>query len=173
MNPERPHRGRIPAHWFWPGMVIGLMSISVIAMTTTMVLAVSDPSFAVVEDYEAKAGAWDETAAARRASAELGWTTEISFGESADVYGARDLVVEIAQSDGAAVVGASAQAVAFHPARSRDRQVVDLKEQSPGVYVGSFTPRREGVWEFELSAVRGEERYVEHRQQWLLGLKGR
>ena len=174
MNPEmNERRRRIPAHLFWPGLVIALLSISVIAMSTTMVLAVSDPSFALVEDYEAKAGAWDETAALRHASAKLGWVAEITFGDAVDAFGARARVITLLDDAGEPVRGAAARAIAFHPARSRDRQDVALTESEPGVYAGRFTPRREGLWEFELSAVRGDERFVEHRQQWLMNLRGR
>lgn len=164
---------RIPPHVFWPSLVIAFMAMSVIAMTTTMMLAVSDPSFAVIDDYETKASTWNETAAQREASAALGWTASIEFGKDVDVYGERSVIIRLHDRDGEPVTGAAMQATLFHPARSANRLTATFEETDPGAYAGRFTPRREGLWEIELTARRGDDAFIDHQQQWLMDLSRR
>jgi nitrogen fixation protein FixH len=168
-----PPSPRIPPHVFWPGLVIAFMAMSVIAMTTTMMLAVSDPSFAVIDDYETKASTWNDTAAQRHASAALGWTASIEFGKDVDVYGERSVIIRLNDRDGDPVTGAAVHATLFHPARSANRLTATFEESDPGAYVGRFTPRREGLWEVELTARRGDDAFIDHQQQWLMDLSRR
>ena len=41
--------------WFWPAMIVGLLLLAVGANVGLMIVASSDPSFAVEEDYYDKA----------------------------------------------------------------------------------------------------------------------
>lgn len=174
MNRDAGHRvAGVPAHVFWPGVVIALMSISVVAMTTTMVLAISDPSFALVKDYEAKANDWNTTAALRHASEALGWSAALAIGDMEGAAGGRALTVTLRDAAGAPISDALMRVVVFHPARSRERQTITLHELDTGVYTGEFSAAREGLWEFELMAERDADRFIDHRQQWVLHRKGR
>ena len=49
----------------WPLGVVGMLGVSLSVCAFTVVAATSDKSFAVEDDYYAKAVAWDDTAAQR------------------------------------------------------------------------------------------------------------
>lgn len=158
----------LPAHVFWPGLVIGLLLMSVAAMTTTIFLAVTDPSFAVEPNYTEHARNWDETAGARRASDALGWTADIMFGEQNSPSGERDIRVRLTDETGAQIPDASVVATLYHPARSKDRLTATLTREGTGDFRGVFHPSRAGLWEIELVARQGEAQFLDHQQQWLL-----
>ncbi len=164
---------RIPAQLFWPGLVIALLTMSVVAMTTTMMLAVSDPAFAIVEDYEAKASAWNETSAALHESAKLGWEATIEFDDDVNALNERTVLITLINDDGDPVSNATVQASAFHPARSAHKIILEFTEVQPGVYTARFAPRREGLWDFALTASRGKDQFIDHQQQWLMDFAGR
>lgn len=63
--------------WMWPVGLITLMCGSVGICVMTAVVAARDPSFALEPDYYERALEWDETAAARDASATLGWRAHV------------------------------------------------------------------------------------------------
>lgn len=162
---------RVAPHIFWPGLVIGLLTMSVTIMTATLVLALSDPSFAVDPDYTNKARHWDAQAAAQRQSDALGWSASIKFGDAKATSDERAVRLTLIDSAGAPVDLAAVSVVLYHPVRSKEKQAVVCVEQFPGVYVGVFHPTRLGVWEIELTANRGDDVYLDHQQRWLVSLE--
>lgn len=173
-SPAEPSRRKylIPPHIFWPGMVVALLGMSVLAVAITATFALSDPSFAVVPDYYNKALRWDEDAALQHKSDALGWSDTVEFGARDDSTTMRQLIVTITDTAGDPIESANLSATVFHPSRSNDIQNVAFEETEPGRYVGVFEPTRIGFWEIKLRATRGEEVFLDHQQRWLMSLSG-
>src|SRR5690606_24674164 len=145
--------------------VVLLLGSSVLIQGTAIYLASSDPSFAVVPDYERKAAEWDREAQLRRESDALGWSAEVETGA-----GARrgDVIVSIALRDrlGNPVEGASVSVEMLHHARASNVLSEILPESAAaGVYERTVALRRPGRWEFHLTARRGDELFLKTLDQ--------
>ncbi|RMH25396.1 MAG: hypothetical protein D6693_08765 [Planctomycetota bacterium] len=161
---DRPPR--IPPAVLWPGIVIGLLAMSVIAMTITAALAVSDPSFAIVPGYGAGAEAENAAVRARRASAALGWDARVALSMTAP--GRAEARVTLTDAAGDPIDDAGVRAVLYHPARSGDRQTVALTPIGAGVYAGAFRAPRTGLWACEVTAARDGAEFLADERAWLV-----
>lgn len=150
-----------------PSVVIGLLGGHVLFIAYAITLATADPSFAVVPDYYQRAVGFDERKAALQASEELGWHVELIPSASATDRGEREATVRITDADGLPVTGAAVRLDGYHISRAGDPQSFELAEVSPGQYTGSARLVREGFWEFDLVARRGETVYVTDLRQFL------
>lgn len=139
-------------------LVVGLLLASVGFMGYTLYRATSDPTFAIEPDYYQKALKWDATQAERSQSAALGWDAQVEI--SRDTGGKGATLVRLRGPDGAAVAGASVEGVCFPFVRSNDRRTIEFKEREPGVYVAEIAYPVSGRWEFRLSAVRGDSKFI-------------
>jgi nitrogen fixation protein FixH len=140
-------RGRI-----WIAFVIALL-VGNAAALGVLVAEAGDPTPRVLPDYYKKAIAWDETVAARRASADLGWRAAVSTTP-------RGLTIELTDAGGAAVAGASVEIVARHRSRADQLLTIALDETEPGRYRGAFAPARRGLYELEITARRGDDTFL-------------
>src|SRR6056297_599142 len=73
MNIEQARIENRRAAWRWGSLVVGMLTVQVVAGAFAIRLATRDPSVAVVPDYYQKALDWDDHVALRRASQKLGW----------------------------------------------------------------------------------------------------
>jgi nitrogen fixation protein FixH len=120
--------------------------------------AASDPSFAVEDDYYAKAISWDARMDQERENARLGFTAEVQLTPSND--GVAGVRVALSSKDGSPVAGAALKAQAFFVASANQRVTGNLVEAAPGVYEGRLRMARSGLWEVRLSAERGADRFT-------------
>jgi nitrogen fixation protein FixH len=152
-------RYRIPPHIFWPGMVVGLLCVSLTAAAITVVAAVSDPSFAVEEDYYEKALRWDEHVAQQARNAALGWSVEIAPGQR-DAAGRTSLRVSLRDRAGAPIEGATITATCFHHAHRADAEQLELVPSGPGEYGAPARLDRPGKWGVSLVVLSGGETFT-------------
>lgn len=140
------------------GMIVGLLGVSVVANVILIVKAHDDPSFAVEPDYYQKAVSWDERQAARAASEDLGWRVV--------VRATRDrLEVRLFDRTGYPINDADLEVEAFHNARASARITADLEPKGGGLYALNRSFNRPGIWEYRLTAHRGDEHFMETLQQ--------
>ena len=66
--------------WQWPVAVGALLALGVGANVVLMLVARSNPSFAVESEYYDKALAWDDRQRQQTHNAELGWTATLEVG---------------------------------------------------------------------------------------------
>lgn len=137
---------------FWIGFVVALLVGNAAAMGVLIAKA-GDPTPRVLPDYYARAVAWDETAAERRASAALGWSAEAAWTGS-------QVVVVLTDASGAPVTGATVEIVARHRSRADRRTTVGLVERGAGRYAGTLAPAQIGLHELEVTASRGADSFV-------------
>ncbi|MFG0316370.1 MAG: FixH family protein [Planctomycetota bacterium JB042] len=144
----------------WVGLVVLLLGMSVVIQGTALFLANSDPSFAVEEDYERKAAAWDDLARRRRASDALGWAADVST-RAGDRRGDAVVRVSLADRNGLPVEAAEVVVETFHNARA-SRVLTDVLRttDAPGVYEATLPMRRPGLWELRITATRGEDVFL-------------
>ena len=135
-------------------------------------LATGDPSFAVVPDYYQKAVGYDDRRAALAASEQLGWSVQLEPAPTADVRGQRDAVVRLNDREGRPVEGASVRIDCYHVSRAADPQTFELIEVLPGQYIGAAKMDREGFWQFDLSATRGDDVFVSDLRQFVRAPEG-
>jgi len=150
-----------PGAWRWPAIVIALLATHLTVGGVMLYFATMDPSFAVEEDYYAKALAWDSTARQRGENAELGWSASVRVADSAGPLLERAVTLTLVDAAGAPVERAGVRLVAFHNARSDDRLESAMSESRPGVYTADLRIRRPGVWEFRVTAERGADRFTD------------
>ena len=144
----------------WIGIVVGLLSMSVIIQLVGVILAVNDPSFALEPDYERKAAEWDERKEQRRRSEVLGWETSLRTTPST-TKGMVDVELTLVDSEGTPISDALVSFDAFHNARASQILRDELPHQQDGNYRKTLPLRRSGVWEFRLDITRGNDRFLE------------
>lgn len=166
--PETPDTPAKPGKRFvMPAVVLGLLGGHVTFVVLAITFATGDRSFAVVPDYYQKAVDFDEHKAALEASDKLGWQIGLEPSAEADVYGNRVLVLRLTDAQGQPVRKAAVRVSCYHLADAGRSMEIELVESLPGQYVGSARVSREGFYQFDVSAIRGEERYVQGFEQFL------
>ena len=65
--------------YFWIGLVVALLALSVGVHAVLLIASINDPSFAVEPDYERKARNYDEIQRQREASRALGWMADLTW----------------------------------------------------------------------------------------------
>lgn len=154
---------RSSAHIRWPGAVVGLLLIPIVANGYLMWRANSDPSFAVEEDYYAKAEAWDDKMAQDVANDALGWRLMVTAGVP-KANGSWSLAAILVDEEGVAITDARVTVETFHRARARDVwRGAMVREGDSGSYLAAIPNPRVGLWEVRLVAQRGGQRFVARR----------
>ncbi len=141
MNEERSARRR------W----LAFIGLFFAAQTTLWVWAIamvsSDPSHAIVADYDARALDWDAQRARADESDALGWRATVEVDRTR-------VTVRIADAHGAPVAAHDVSVALFHKAEAARRQAPTLHAVAPGVWQGAVDIHREGLWHVELDADR-------------------
>lgn len=159
--PPSPSSGSHRNAWFFPALVIGLLTLQVTMCVFAAILANSDPTSSVEPDYYRKAVAWDDSARLRRASAALHWKAELSVSDEAALSGERRVLCRLHDSAGAPVEGASVTAEMFHHARASNRHTLIFGALPNGEYATLAPSTLPGLWEFRLTATHGADTYVD------------
>jgi nitrogen fixation protein FixH len=150
---------RIPPNVFWPTVIIAALVIHVVVSLGTVWLATSNPSYAVEEDYYQKGLQWDAKRAQDRRNAELGWAVGIAVRPTA-VGQPTVLEISLTGADGTPVEAARVSVETFHNARANDILRAVLDEVPGGRYEAGLPMRRSGVWQFRITAVRGNDTFT-------------
>ncbi len=141
----------------WPIGVAVVLSLVVVANIYIAVLANDDPSVHIERDYYQKAVRFDADQALRRRSERLGWRVTLDARRISPTEATVTAV--LVDSTGAAVRGAVVRLAAHAVARSND--VFTATAVAAGDrYVAAVPVNRGGLWEMDLEAVRGGDRFV-------------
>lgn len=132
------------ATYKWPAMVVGLLTAVAIFDLSVLIVAKADPSFAVEEDYYARAASWDEQ---QRKNAESNWSIDLKVA-------GEEVSITVLDAAGAVVDGAAVKIRARHNARSAQVQEVAAKGRGRGVYSAPLALNRPGIWLFAVSIER-------------------
>lgn len=149
---------RIPEHIFWPGMVVAILTMSVVANMWLLWNASSDGGAQIIDDYYNKASSWDETAAVKAKSAERGWSVVLKTDALGE--GQRLFRFQLADAEQRALEGLSATVTLKNPMKVDDISTGELNEAEPGVYLAVLPVSRHGLWDVELRVGSGEPVFV-------------
>ena len=137
----------------WPFAIAGILLAGVGANVGLIILAASDPSAAVEQDYYRKALAWDAEMAQQQRNIALGWSVHsaLQLGkEGAD----GSLELTLVDGAGKPLTGADVTALVMHNARAAAVQSVSLRDMGDGRYTARVAARRPGLWEIRISVQR-------------------
>jgi nitrogen fixation protein FixH len=149
----------VKAKIFWVGLIVALLSMTVLTYGVGLILAISDPSFAVEENYEQKAENWDEIQRERHESDQLGWTIDLSV-KPGGIRGEADVSLELYDQWGKAIHEAIVEVECFHNARAADIQRTQLDFVADQYYGKRMMLQRSGLWEFRLRITAGDDIFV-------------
>ena len=152
----------------WTSFIILLLGGSVGMWIYAAILAVSDPSMAVVPDYHEKALQWDKHLEVARASKAVGWTIAVVPAATSQAGGERELTFFVRDREARPVAGAQGQVRMYHHARGKEVHTFELSEKEPGTYVLQAPMARSGTWQLELTLQRDQE-HVEESIEFELG----
>lgn len=152
---------------FWIGLVIGLLSLNAVIGAALVYFAHSDPSHVIEKDYYAKAMAWDDHREQIARNKSLGWSVEIEPPHFRTPVQRRDVRLRLADEQGEAIEDASIEIVAYHNARSGDRQSVILSPEPNGGYEGEVRINRPGWWQFDVEVHFGGERFTDEQRHFI------
>ncbi len=146
------------AAWRWGSLVVGLLTLQVIGGVTSIILATSDESVAVIPDYHQKALRWDEEMSVRAASAKLGWSTDLA------THG-RGMNLSVFDQDGNRVAIASGKIEWYHLAKAAKVNRFDVNS----VPTGSIDLQRcfdaDGRWNVTLDLLDEQGNRFVHAQE--------
>jgi len=155
---------RLPPQLLWPGLVVVLLLGQLVVCFVMISRAVGDPTAAIEPNYYQKALKWDQTRAARAASAALGWSASWDVARVADILGQRMIKLSLTDDAGAPITDAEVDLRFFHHARSADRRDAMLAHGGGGIYAAALPMKRPGLWTLEVRAARGEHVFLHASQ---------
>lgn len=141
----------------WPIGVAVVLVLTVAGNIYVAMRANEDPSVHVEEDYYQKAVRFDADQALKKRSDRLGWHLTVSAARTS----ASDAAVTAALTDsaGAPVRGAVVRFAVRAIAREND-VFKAVGVETNGAYIASLPMARRGLWDVNVEASRGPDRYV-------------
>lgn len=156
----------------WPFFLIGLLIAGASTNLFMVFLAVSDPSFAVEDQYYKRAIDWDKEMAQQKQNALLGWSIQLQTQLSKAVSAAKNkgrmaLRVHVLDAKKKAIVPTEVKIVSFHNARASQLYRRTLKPNAKGIALAAMPFPREGIWEFRFEITQGKKRFTHTMQRRL------
>lgn len=146
----------IPPRIFYPGLIVGLLSLSIAMSVGGLYFAMSDGGPEIVPDHYEKSVEYDDFYEARRASIELGWDVEIELdGDRGDL--------RVVDDDGAPVSDLEGSLTFHRPEKAEPVASVPVAEapDEPGFYRFDDETDRPGTWDLDVELQRGDDVYVD------------
>ncbi|MEM9365958.1 MAG: FixH family protein [Planctomycetota bacterium] len=153
-NDEQLRTENPRAAWVWGGIVVGLLALQIVIGIGSVIIAVGDPSVAVVPDYHSKALAWDDELERRASSDALGWQMELSVSSRKDLRHQRRFQVAMVDALGEPVEGLDVSVRYYHHARGGNIRRAGLVAVADGVYASELVMPRSGLWQVEITGSR-------------------
>lgn len=147
----------IPEKYFWPGLVVAILSLSVGANIVLIIAARSDGGAQIIDNYYEKAAHWDDHQAELKRVRELGWTVDILVGPQAETRPVRFIVKD---RDGVPVQGLRPNVVVTSPAKLAVQSQAELTNDAPGIYAANLDIPHPGLWDFEFTARLGDGDFI-------------
>ncbi len=139
----------------WTAAIVGLLGLSVAAVTTLIVASARADGRQVMPNYDTRALAHGAVMAQQARDRALGWTASYDFDGN-------DVVVTLRDRSGAPVRGAKVAVSMYHRTHAARVLVVDAVETAatPGVYRGSGGELRPGIHTITGGATLGDVEFT-------------
>ncbi len=141
----------------WPIGVAVVLVLTVAANIYVAVRANDDPSVHIESDYYQKAVRFDADQALRKRSERLGWRVTLVAARAAT--GNETVTATLVDSIGQPVRGAVVRIAAHAVARAND-VFTGTAVENDGAYVATLPMARRGLWDVDVEAVRGSDRFI-------------
>lgn len=146
----------------WTAIIFAFLGVSMSMWLYAAMLAVRDPSMAIVPDYHEKALRWDEHMARQAKSEAMGWTVHPIAPSQVDSDGKGMVTVFLRDRDGKPIDGVKGQVRVYHHARASEVQRTDFRAVGAsdsgleagseiGTYQFPVSHFRTGTWQIELA----------------------
>lgn len=147
---------KIPAHYFWPGFIFGLLAVAMGSSFSILYFAQSDDGPQVVPDHYAKSVDYDDHYEARQDSIALGWQVDVELG------GERGELT-VVDRRGEPVDGVEGGLTFYRPSLADPVATVELIEDADrrGTYVFDDVAELPGQWDLDLELSRGDDSFVQ------------
>jgi nitrogen fixation protein FixH len=145
----------------WPIGIVSVIAAFLAGDAIMVTMATRDPTFGVEENYYQRAVQYDQQRSADLRTTTAGWTVRIEIADVPFPDMPRRVDVRITDSAGRPVDGVAGRLTAIRPADVRLRNGGDLiavPDQS-GLYRLLLKVPVQGLWEFDLAAVKSGEPY--------------
>jgi nitrogen fixation protein FixH len=150
----------------WAFVPAGILA-SLIGLQLLLVRgALSDPSFAVEDDYYAKAVSWDAKMAQDRENARLGFRADVALRASRP--GEATVRLRLLDAKNRAVSGAKIEVAGFPVARSSHSVRAWMTEEPSGEYAATLPASTLGQWELRFDARRDADHFTATERRDLL-----
>lgn len=141
----------------WPIGIVVILVLTVAANVYVAVRANDDPSVSIESDYYQKAVRFDADQALRHRSERLGWRVTLDATRTdARVTTVRATLVD---SGGAPVHGARLRLTAHAVARA-NTVLSAVARETGDLYLAVLPMDRHGLWDVNVEAVRGTDRFI-------------
>jgi nitrogen fixation protein FixH len=154
LDPDNLQQLERRARRFWVSVIVGFLGLQVVIGIASIVLALNDPSVAVVPNYHQSALDWDVTHRARQLTDQLGWQIDYNV-VPAEQHDRRSLLVTILDRDGKPVSDLNITAKLYRHARGANVDKFKLKAVADGNYQADTKLTEKGLWQIEL-VIEGE-----------------
>jgi nitrogen fixation protein FixH len=141
----------------WPIAVATILALTVAGNIYVAVRANDDPSVSAESDYYQKAVRFDADQALKRRSDRLGWRVALSAQASSGTQAT--VTAQLVDSTGAPVRGAVVRITARAVTRS-DEPITGNAREDGDHYTATLGMARRGLWDLNVEAVRGGERFL-------------
>ncbi|QDG53682.1 FixH family protein [Persicimonas caeni] len=147
----------IPEKYFWPGLIITLLSSSVIWWTSMLFIAKSDGGPQVVDNYYQKSVDYEVTKASRLAAQKSGWTVDVAWTVAQD----NTVELRFVDKSGAPISGLEGSVELRRPDRAGAFGSAKLEpvDGTPGSYMVQVAPDKPGLWDMVIDARQGSQDY--------------
>lgn len=143
---EQANLERRARRW-WVSGIVSLLGLQVFIGIGSVILAVSDPTVAIVPNYHQKALDWDATQRAAQLTGKLGWQVTPLVGLVTEGNNQRLIRISIQDQQGRPVSDLNVSAAVYHHARGSEIHNLTLVETDAGYYEGTTRLTQAGVWQ--------------------------
>lgn len=147
---------QIPPNYFWPGLVIGLLCLSITMSFGGLYFAQSDGGAQVIPDYYERSVEYDDEYQARVESMQLGWDVDVELKGT-------DGELKVVDEQGEPVEQLGGTLSFYRPELAEPVDEVELTAVAdrPGHYRFDDATDRPGYWELAVQLQREEDVFVD------------
>ncbi|MBL8660277.1 MAG: FixH family protein [Rhodospirillales bacterium] len=169
MAGEAMARVRQPG-WWYPWIFVAVMAVVIAVNVLMATLAVRTFPGLQTEDAYNKGLRYNDTIAAVREQAKLGWRMSVEVTPTADADGPgreAELTVAFVDRDGQPLDRLSIDAALLRPAAEGFDRALSLDYRGSGVYVGTVTLPLAGQWDAHVMARRDSDTFEATRRLFI------
>jgi nitrogen fixation protein FixH len=138
------------ARRWWVAGIVGLLSLQVVIGVGSVILAVGDPTVAIVPNYHQKALDWDASQRAVHLTEKLGWQVVPLVSLTSPETGKRLVRVAIRDRMDQPVSDLNLSARVYHHARGSEVYDLTFVETDAGYYEAMTSLVQPGMWQVSL-----------------------